>query len=329
MTDPNPRARLARRSAVLVSLLALVALPALSGAGQGALFHLSDPRGDDHGDGGLRYPLSSDYAPGDLDLLAFAARRGDGGTWFEVTFARPVRVPDRRAIDDLGTSLSSVARFGFYTFNLDVYVDTDRVPGSGGVMALPGRKVQIAPESAWDRAIVLTPRPHEARGELKRLLRRSLEEELDREDPALDVAQAVEMRHKIPIDVEERVFFPTLVRVRGQRISFFVPDAFLGGPARADWSYVVAVSGANLSQSFGLAAGAGLAPSDPDTLMILPVLPGRPADAFGGRDRSPLEPPLVDVLVPPGQSQEQVLGSYNTREKRLAVLPGVVPESGR
>ncbi len=323
MTDPISRFR---RSAALFALFVLLVLPAAAWAGGGTIFHLTDPRGDDHGDGDLRYPLSSDYARGDLDLLAFSARRGDGGTWFEATFARPVRVPGREAIDDLGTSLSSIARFGFYTLNLDVYVDTDRVPGSGGVMALPGRKVRIAPDSAWDRAIVLTPRPHEARGELKRLLVKSLEEELDRDEPDLELAQAVEMRHRIPIDVEERVFFPTLVRVRGQRISFFVPDSFLGGPAKADWSYVVAVSGANLSQSFGLAAGAGLAPSDPDTLMILPVLPGRSANAFGGRDRPAFEPPLIDILVPAGVSQEEVLGSFDSREKTLAEVPGVVPE---
>ncbi len=328
MTDPTvghrPLRRGAARSTLLALLLAL-ALPAASWAGGDTLFKLSDPRGDDHGDGSLVYPLSSDFSRGDLDLLAFSARRGDGGTWFEATFARPVRAPGREAIDDLGTSLSSIARYGFYTLNIDVYIDTDRVPGSGGVMALPGRKVRIAPDSAWDRAIVLTPRPHEARGELKRLLMKSLEEEMDRDDPDLELAQAVEMRHRIPMDVEQRVFFPTLVRVQGQRISFFVPDSFLGGPARADWSYVVAVSGANLSQSFGLAAGAGLAPSDPDTLMILPVLPGRSANAFGGRDRPAFEPPLVDILVPEGVSQEEVLGSFDSREKTLAEVPGVVP----
>ena len=37
-----------------------------------ALFTLSDPKGDDHGDGNLRYPLRSrnDMLPGQLDLCA-------------------------------------------------------------------------------------------------------------------------------------------------------------------------------------------------------------------------------------------------------------------
>lgn len=310
-------------------LLALVALAPPAGAGQPPLFRIDDPPGDDHGDGTLVYPANGDFVRGDLDLLSFAARAADGGTWFELTFARPVRRPDARAIDALGTPLQSVAELGFFTFNVDVYVDRDRVHGSGGVTALPGREARIAPESAWDRAIVLTPRPHAARGELKRILVLALEEELEREDSRLELAQAVEMRHRIPLDVEDRVFFPTRVRVRGKTVSFFVPDRFLGGPARADWAYTVAVSGADLVQSFDLTAGLGLAPERDARLMILPVTSGRPRDRFGGRDRAPLQPPLVDVLVPAGASQEQVLRSWDEAAGLPVELPGVVPATAK
>ena len=308
-----------------IALFALVASTPAAAAKQPLLFQIDDPRGDDHGDGTLVYPANDDYVRGDLDLLSFAARRGDGGTWFEATFARPIRKPDARAIDGLGTPLQSVAQLGFFTFNLDVYIDRDREPGSGGVVALPGRKARIAPDSAWDRAVVLTPQPHAARGELKRLLVRALEEELDRDEPGLELAQAVEMRHRIPMDVEDRVLFPTLVRVRGQKISFFVPDLFLGGPASPDWSYVVAVSGANLVQSFDLTGSLGLSEAADPSLMILPVVSGRPRDAFGGRERAPLQPPLVDVLVPAGTTQEEVLQSYDPADGLPAELPGVVP----
>lgn len=321
----TPRTPALAAGLALLTFLAPLALASPAGAKQPLLFQIDDPRGDDHGDGTLVYPGNRDYTPGDLDLISFAARRGDGGTWFEATFARPIRKPDARAIDALGTPLTSVAKLGFFTFNLDVYVDRDRVPDSGGVTALPGRKVSIAPDSAWDRAIVLTPQPHAARGELKRILMRALEDELDRDDPELDLAQAVEMRHRIPMDVEDRVFFPTLVRVRGQKVSFFVPDSFLGGPPGADWAYVVAVSGADLLQSFDLTERIGLAEGGEDGLMILPVAPGRPKDVFGGRERAPLQPPLVDIVVPAGRSQEEVLRSYDLAADLPAELPGVVP----
>jgi hypothetical protein len=324
MTDPT----LGRTLAALIVKLVLAAMlvaPALAGARTATIFELSDPRGDDHGDGSLLYPFNDDYAPGDLDMVSFRARRGDHGTWFEAVFARPVRVPDERVIDALGTSLASAARFGFYTFNLDVYIDTDRQPGSGGIHALPGRKARIAPEAAWDRAILLTPRPHAARGELKRILLRTLEDELDQGRAELGEDQAETMRRRIPLDVEERVFFPTLVRVRGRTIEFFVPDSFLGGPAEATWSYVVAVSGANILQSFDLTGKLGLSEESDEALMILPLAEGRSTQYFGGRERAPLQPPLVDILVPHGAEQETVLRSYDPTERLPAELLGVVP----
>jgi len=322
MTDQSTN----HSTAWLAVLLMLLTLPALAAGRSTKIFELTDPRGDDHGDGSLVYPLNDNYTEGDLDLLSLTARQGDGGTWFDAVFARRVRVPDRRAIDALGTSLTSVARFGFYTLNLDIYIDTDRVPGSGGVYALPGRMVRIAPESAWDRAIVLTPRPHEARGELKRILMRTLENEMDEGRVALDETEADTMRRQIPLDVEQRVFFPTLIRVRGQTISFFVPDSFLGGSAQPDWSYVVAVSGADILQSFELTARLGLSEEGAESLMILPRAEGRSTEYFGGRERAPLQPPLVDIVVPVGRTQAEVLRSYDLAEHLDAELPGVVPK---
>jgi hypothetical protein len=312
--------------ALTVILTLAAAVPA---SADEPIFRLTDPRGDDHGDGRLVYPHNDDYAVGDLDLLAFEARRGRGGTWFEATFARPVRVPDARAIDALGTRLQSAAKLGFYTLNLDVYIDMDRVPGSGATAALPGRGVQLAPDTAWERAILLTPQPHAARAALKRLLAQRLGEELDQAGSGLDEDQAAAMRLEIPGEVERRVFFPTLVRVNGSRIAFFVPDEFLGGPAEAGWSYAVAVSGADLVQSYDLQSRLALGGQAEELLMILPVAAGRPRDRFGAPFDRPLPPPLVDVLTPHGASQEAVLAGLGAAPGGLPELPGVVPEAVR
>lgn len=307
----------------LALLFAILCVPDAARAGK-KLFELSDPRGDDHGFGTVVYPLNSDYGPGDLDLVSFGARKGRDGTWFEATFARAIRVPDRRAIDAIGTSLESVARNGFYTFNLDVYVDIDREPGSGGVRTLPGRNVLVDPASAWERAIVLTPRPHTARGRLKRILAKELQEEMKvRADLGDD--KAAEMRLAIPAEVERNVFFPTLVRVTGQKVSFFVPDSFLGGTAQADWSYTVAVSGADLVQSYDLQGSLGLAEEQARSLMVLPIAEGRPQDRFGAPSVHELQPALIDILTPPGVRQETVLRSYDREAGTLAAIPGIVP----
>jgi hypothetical protein len=293
------------------------------------IFTLSDPRGDDHGDGRLTYPLDSTLNRGDLDLLSLTAKAAKGGTWFEAVFARPIAVPTREVIDGIGTQLSTVARHGFYTFNLDVYIDRDRQPGSGAVEMLPGRLAEVDPAHAWDRAVVLTPRPHEARAELKRMLLQQLREDVRKEGSEISRAEADELKAQVPGDVENRVFFPNKIRVRGTKISFFVPDEFLGGPARADWSYVAVVSGANLLQSFDPAKALGLDQGRTQGLMILPVSPGTWHDRFGGgRDDEPLQPPILDAIVPAGRKQETLLDDFDSRAERPVVLPGVVPAEG-
>ena len=84
------------RSLTVVALLAGVSLglgfafPAVAAEGQ-PIFTLSDPKGDDHGDGTLHYPLRPDMQPGDLDLVQLSAFAQSGGTVFEATFARSVR----------------------------------------------------------------------------------------------------------------------------------------------------------------------------------------------------------------------------------------------
>jgi C-terminal binding-module, SLH-like, of glucodextranase len=301
--------------------LFLAALPALAGP---VIFTVQDPRRDDHGDGNFVYPLDSELNEGDLDLLSFAARAERDGTTFELTFAKPIKVPGPEPIDDLGTLLSSVARFGFYQINVDIYIDKDRVAGSGGLEMLPGRHAEIHPDHAWERAVILTPRPHDARGELKRMLTRSLNDEAKKEDTDLTDAEFAALRAQIPGDVEERIHFPHQIKVRGHKITFFVPNSFLGGPAQADWSYVVAVSGANLLQSFDLRRLLGR--TSEAALMILPVSPGTWHDRFGGgRENAAIQPPLVDILAPADRKQETILADFDARAKRPVVLPGIVP----
>jgi len=312
-----------RRYLLSILLIALVAAPALAGD---EIFRLTDPRGDDHGDGDLKYP--SDYyglQKGDLDLVEFAARRVDGATEFEATFAQPVRSTGRRTIDIGGTSLDSVARFGFYTTNIDIYIDTDHVQGSGGLITMPGRRAEIAPENAWEKAIVLTPRPFEARSTLKDILLRSLKRQLNAHGGNVSREDAERIKAVLPEDVDSHIFFPTRVRISGRTIRFQVPDSFLGGPARADWGYVVFVTGADIDLRFAVLPPSVGKASD-ETLMLLPISPGGATDHFGGgREDDDLQPPIVDLLVPPGMKQEDILRSDDPGKNIPVRLPAVIP----
>ncbi|MCP4200734.1 MAG: hypothetical protein GY769_02215 [bacterium] len=295
------------------------------------IFDLSDPRGDDFGGGSLVYPLRREFERGDLDLVRLRAFGETGATRFEATFAKPIRIAGGEAVDDLGTQLDSIARHGFYTFNVDIYIDRDRQESSGATAMMPGRKAVVRSEDAWDRAVVLTPRPSLAQGTLKRQVLRTMEKEMARDEEVAIEAEMADLKRSVPEDLSERVYFPNRIRVQGNRISFVVPDSFLGGKAQADWSYVVAVSGSDLVVSTDLAASVGLAEPTRNNLMILPVGPGTWQSRFGGgREGQTLQPPLIDIMVPGGMSQERVLSDFSTKNNRPAELPGVNPadESG-
>jgi hypothetical protein len=306
--------------------MAIATGPPPPAAAAAPIFTLADPRGDDHGDGSLIYPDRDDLRQGELDLVSFSARPEGDGSLFEATFARPIRKPARRPVDEGGTSLDWIARFGFYTFNLDVYIDTDRVLGSGETAMLPGRRAEVDSASAWERVICLTPSPYESEETLKRIWFDAARERLRQAAPHLTNATEDSLRQAVAADMKKRVLFPTRVRVSGSTIRFLVPGSFLDGPARPAWGYVVAVSGADVVQRLDLGATVGLKKKPLPSLMILPVKTGRSREAFGGgREDDALEPALIDILAPPGVTQEALLRDYDLRTGRPVRLPAIVP----
>ncbi|MBM7113258.1 glucodextranase DOMON-like domain-containing protein [Archangium primigenium] len=302
-------------------LLAVLACACRGTRASTPLFVLEDPRGDDHGDGQLSYPLREDMPRGSLDLLSLRVWPEQGGTRFEATFARPIVAPWRRTVDAAGTTLADQARLGFYTFNLDVYVDQDRREGSGSTDTLPGRQLVLAPDSAWEKALILTPRPYEARDMLRKLWREAALVEAQRTQGSLGEAAVKAVEAEVEQRLDTRVFFPTRVRVAGATVSFVVPEAFLGGPARASWGYAVAVTGATLNQRVALPAFLGGVTTPAERgVAVMGIAPGVSQERFGGgRVGGGAQSPVVDLVVPEGVRQEDVLGPA------LPPWPAVVP----
>jgi len=282
-----------------------------------ALFTLADPKGDDHGDGALVFPLREDLQPGDLDLVSVTARPDGEGTEFEVAFAKAISRPNAREIDSVGGTLEKVAKLGFYTFNVDLYIDTDRQPNSGITSMLPGRLAEVDPAFAWEKAICLTPQPFDARSALRRMTRSALLQEL--KGGAGKPSKGT---------LDERVFFPTRARVVNHAVRFTVPSSFLGGRAQANWAYVVVLTGADLRQrldvqSFGLFVNA----DNTGSLAVIPIAGGPTDVTFGGvREGDPYHPPIVDLIAPLGRTQEEILRDDDPKAGRPVRLPGVVPE---
>ena len=292
--------------------------------GRERIFRVTDPFGDDRGDGSLLYPRRSDMNPGDLDLLEFTAERRGDFTVFRFLFARQIRKPARESIDGVGTMQSDLARRGFYTFNIDLYIDTDGETGSGELAMLPGRKAVVSPRHAWEKSVAITPRPHTLRASIERAkFREWKEEQADRRSLSRDELR--QRRRQITEELIPLVYFPTRIHVIGRRLDAWVPNAFLGGEAQPSWGYVVAITGARLEQRFRTPFLGRWSQESLDG-MVLPVIPGTDEQAFGGGlEGEPLQPPLVDILVPEGFTQQEVLGAFDSRRSRPAQLPGVVP----
>jgi carbohydrate-binding DOMON domain-containing protein len=128
-----------------VSIFALAAGLALAGAARAEGVKFMDPTGDDKGPGGYVYPTDAVYLPGSFDLTEFEVTGGDNPD-FKVSV-------NQRLADPWGMGV------GFAVQMVFIFIDKDGAAGSGHTEGLPGTNVVFAPESAWEKVIVLSPQP--------------------------------------------------------------------------------------------------------------------------------------------------------------------------
>ena len=276
------------------SLAALLLLPLAVLAQPMPLLSIDDPAGDDVGDGSLVYPRDSGYEPGDLDLRSLRVFADGNNLRFEATFANPIRDPATVRGSGMGSEdLSVFARRGFYAFNLDIYLDTDRVAGSGNTVTLPGRRATFDPAHGWEKAIVLTPRPE--------LMARQLADTLQQVATAApgDVAASI----------AQSVFFATEVKVRGRTVTFMVPTSFIGAQALAGASLtaLVTLSKPSVEAELSLLGNNPRSPLERLTLGAAQPEMGRPMAAMGYTSDQAPATAVVDMLSPaPGQQALQL-----------------------
>jgi hypothetical protein len=310
---------IAHRSLLAAALLALSA----SHVQADELFVLEDVLGDDVGNGELIYPNRPDLQRGDLDLFTVSAEQRKDGIWFVVEFAKPILSPEGRVTELGQTPLDKLARNGFFTFNVDIYVDTDRIAGAGLVETVPGRGVVIDRNFAWEKAIVLTPRPDIARTMLQMYFDDQFEAEVRAKKGRVSKDELEQLEGRSEKRVDDLYFFPTRVRVNGRRVEFQVPEEFLGGLPKESWAYTVLVTGANIQQ-----AGSPINTSSNRTaMMTMGVARGITTSDWGIRgDVDAGVPPVIDILAPDPDTQPTVLDDYDTVAARLASVPGIAPD---
>jgi len=312
-----------RRSQIAALLAVALPLAVCCGVSAEPLFSLKDVVGDDDGGGVLIYPNRPDLKKGDLDLAEFSAEQRPDGTWFAVDMSLPIRKPAGQVIDSSGTPMERIARNGFYTFNVDIYIDEDRIVGAGHTDTVPGREVTVDRAFAWEKAIVLTPRPEIARVMLEAYFDRVMEEELRAKQGRVSRKDMDALRGDSEKYVSERYFFPDKVRVNGRRVEFLVPTEFLGGAPKPSWAYTVLVTAADLEQ---VSMPSQSNPSKA-TMMVMGIGTGIRSNLWGIRSDDDIgTPPIIDLLAPDPKAQARLLGEYDTVSGRLAAIPGVAPD---
>lgn len=249
-----------------------------------------DPPGDSDGPGGYSPPSDGDLSGEDFDLRRFAARVDGNDVVLEVTLGARIAAPG-----STWRTNSTPIEFtnGLYLQNIDVYVDNDLAPGSGVNVSIPGRRVSFAEGRTWEAAVVLTPQPERARSVIRAALGATA----------------------------ERVTVAQPVSSRGRTIVARIPWARLGGRPKRAWGWSVHVSGAAWERSFAVVDQfKGTYQYDAFTL---PVQTTAERWAFGGGPLGRWHPQVVDVLLPPGVDQHQVLSGYSAAKGAFAEVPFV------
>ena len=248
-----------------------------------AIFIIKDKADDDRGPGSYQYPLRGEFVQGVFDIRKFEVIPGEKQIEFRVTMQR-----------EIARSLLSRIGEGLWLHQIiDIYVDTDRVSGSGELKALPGRDVRFEAAFAWDKAILVVP---ENESDMKRTLR--------------DKSELIGFGS---YELDQRIMLPTSVDVNGWTFVIKVPKGLLGEPTK-DWAYQVLMMA---YEEF----------DRPDTLKNKKINSFATEQGFGGGSDYSGSPNVLDMLVPKGLDQYRILGKYishpDPAQSQMAFIPMV------
>jgi carbohydrate-binding DOMON domain-containing protein len=123
-------------------VLAALLLLSVSAAAQTVSF--KDPSGDDDGPGGYSYPTDAVYARGSFDLTAFTMKVSGAKADISVNVNSNLADP---------WSMGS----GFAVQMVFIFIDKDHEAGKGYTTVPPGLNFEFAPDSAWEKCIILSP----------------------------------------------------------------------------------------------------------------------------------------------------------------------------
>jgi len=252
-------------AAVPLILLLVLSTISFAAATSKVVFEMDDPVGDDYGPGTYTYPTAADFHTGmasndntSFDLTHFKVSADENYVVFEFTY------------DNLGGNVWTAA-YGFSLQYPEVYIDKDRVSGSGKTSTY-GANLQVASADAWEVALTIGPDP-------------------SWNPPAPNAVYIAEDNGDVTTYGGNMV-----ISVDNNTVIAKVPIALTGEPTDG-WAYTVITGGWDTGHMRGIQIGA---PSDwigggaDENALIVGVVPL-----------------AYDILVPKGMDQSTVLKSYD------------------
>lgn len=220
-------------------------------------FVYKDAVGDDKGPGSYTYPTDRVYLPGSFDITQFRAKASGGKVDLEVGVNANLEDPWRMGV-------------GFAVQMVFIFVQTK--PAGGHTEGLPGLNIQFAPDSAWNKVIILSPQsPTRVRNEVSQ---------------------------KVPAALKGDVVVPDRTRGAGRTISASVSlkDLGEGDPSKWGWQVV-------MQSNEGFPAGTDL--------LTRKVNEYEGQHRFGGGTDTDCDPHVMDILGDQAAQKEQLAYECN------------------
>lgn len=274
----------------LLSTLVALALVGLYLPAALADLKIEDPKGDDKGTGKYTYPTDAVYKKGSFDITSFEVVDKGDNVEFQVSVNSKIEDP---------WNSKSWGGNGFSVQMAFIHIDTDHKPNSGHELGLAGTNVKFAPESWWEKVVIIS-----AQG-------------------ATRVNSEVDLK---AADVKKDVIVPIKTSARGKTLTALVKKSDLGGAPAKGWGYQVLMQS---NEGF---------PAKTD-LLTRKVNEYEGQHRFGGGTDYDCDPHVVDILMAPGkggkdeaEAQYKALSDYSCGADpskpegyKLAVVPMVYP----
>ncbi len=239
--------------------LCALALTLVAGSTFAQTVSFKDPSGDDNGPGGYSYPTDAVYTRGSFDLTGFTLKVN--GAKADVSVNVNSNLADPWSMGG-----------GFAVQMVFIFIDKDHEAGKGYTTVPSGLNFEFAPESAWEKCIILSPQqPGRVKTEVEQ--------------------KAAAMKGDIII--------PSRTRGAGRTITGSIDTAALGEGDPTTWSYQVVMQS---NEGF---------PSGSD-LLTRKVNEYEGQHRFGGGNDGDCDPHVVDLLAGEGTGAKEEIDLQHT-----------------